>query len=341
MNAYPRFTLSSRPEPHLRRHRALLAQRPEIRKLYGYDVRPVFVTLAVLALQFAIAALLQRGAHLHRWWGSLWFSALLAYGVGAFANHWGGVVIHEASHNLCARTTLQNRWVALLANLSTPVPSAMSFRRYHMDHHRYMGVRGVDNDLAQAFEIRHLGRSALRKALWVFLYPFFATLARGFLRKPSRWEVIGLAVQMSANLAVVALLGWTAMGYLLLSTLFAYGLHPIAGHFIHEHYSWRAGQETYSYYGVLNALTLNMGYHYEHHDFVRVPGSRLPELHRMLRDAYAPLESHRSWAAILWHFIRTPALGHHSRIRRSPRTARAGFAHRGGHWQTWKPEAVN
>ncbi len=304
-------------EPHARRRRTILEARPEIRTLYGHDGRTAWVTYAVVAGQLGIATVFQRLAEAGSRWSAWWVIALTAYAVGAFAAKWCGVAIHESTHNLVYRTTRQNLLFAIVANIPVLVPSAAPFRRHHLAHHSWMGIPGRDNDLPSTREIDVVGRSPVRKLAWLFLYVFFATLARGFLRKPTRWELANIAVQLGANAAFFAFTGWTAFLYLALSVFFGFGLHPVAGHFIHEHYLWNDEQETYSYYGPLNHLTLNLGYHVEHHDFPAIPSARLPELHALAREHYARLDSHDSWTWVMWHFVTSPRMGHDARIRRT------------------------
>jgi sphingolipid delta-4 desaturase len=99
------------------------------------------------------------------------------------------------------------------------------------------------------------------------------------------------------------------------------GLHPCAGHFISEHYVFPhldATQETYSYYGKLNWLTWNVGYHNEHHDFPYVPWSRLPALKKLAPEFYDNLAVCDSWTGVIWDYIMRDELGPYNRVKRQP-----------------------
>lgn len=87
----------------------------------------------------------------------------------------------------------------------------------------------------------------------------------------------------------------------------------MAGHFISEHYVFKPGQETYSYYGPLNLLTWNVGYHNEHHDFPRIPGSKL---YKVAPEYYEGLVSHKSWSQVIHMYIVDPTIGPFSRMKR-------------------------
>ena len=97
------------------------------------------------------------------------------------------------------------------------------------------------------------------------------------------------------------------------------GLHPLGARWIQEHYTSDESQETYSYYGWLNALALNVGYHNEHHDFPSVPWNRLPQLKKMAPEMYDSLNAHQSWTKLILVFILTDKLTLRSRILRNNR----------------------
>lgn len=55
----------------------------------------------------------------------------------------------------------------------------------------------------------------------------------------------------------------------------------------------------------------------EHHDFPRIPGSRLRKLHAIAPEFYDNLASHNSYCGVIWRYITDPAIGPFSRVMRA------------------------
>ncbi len=311
------FAVATVPEPHRERTRRLLAAHPEAKSLQGHLPASGAIAVAVVAFQLALAWLLRD----EPWWLVL----AVAWAVGAVADHALWVLIHEAAHNLIFRASWPNAVAAMVANLPIIFPGAIAFRRYHLLHHAWQGDPDVDADLPSDLEVRLVGRSTWRKALWLLFY-FLVQGLRATRLKIKLWDgwyAANLAVQAGLVAAVLVLAGWTALLYLFLSSAFAIGLHPVGARWVQEHFLVFPGkQETFSYYGPLNVVALNVGYHVEHHDLMRVPWTRLPWLTRLAPEMYQPLHSHRSWSRLLWRFLTDPAVALTSRV------VRPGFASR-------------
>ena len=309
------FSYSTAPEPHRGRTKAILRRHPEIRRLIGPNPVTFWWTVGIVALQLALAALAVRLP----WW----LVVVLAYAVGAFANHALFVMIHECTHRLVFRRKVPNVLTELLANLPMCLPGAFSFEKYHLKHHAFQGVYELDADIPGRFEARLIGRSALRKALWLLFYPVFQIIRPLRVKAVpvfDRWTLTNLAVQVAFDTAVVLVLGPKALAYFVLSLFFAIGLHPLGARWIQRHYLTTAGeQETFSYYGLLNAIAFNVGYHNEHHDFPSVPWSRLPAIRAAAPEAYQELAAHTSWARLLLRFLFDPRLSLFSRMVRGDR----------------------
>jgi len=76
-------------------------------------------------------------------------------------------------------------------------------------------------------------------------------------------EIINFIIAFIFDGLMFYFFGGKTVAYFLLSTTLGLSLHPISGHFIAEHYVFKEGHETYSYYGPLNYITYNVGYHNE------------------------------------------------------------------------------
>ncbi|KZT02914.1 dihydroceramide delta-4-desaturase [Laetiporus sulphureus 93-53] len=242
-----------------------------------------------------------------------------------FSNHNLFLAIHEISHNLAFKGIWANKALSVFANLSIGVPYCAAFKRYHMEHHKYLGEDGIDTDLPTHATIGTF-------------HIFFYALRPGFVRTQRiiQRHITNLIVQVIFDYVLVKTCGVRPLIYLLASSFFAGSLHPCAGHFIAEHYVWDGLlQETYSYYGPLNILACNVcmllsysysccsldaiilvGYHNEHHDFPSVAWTRLPALRALAPEFYDTLPSHPSWPTVTINFIRDPEVTIFARVKR-------------------------
>ena len=131
-----------------------------------------------------------------------------------------------------------------------------------------------------------------------------------------RWFFINFACAAAYDAAVVYFCGLPGFLYLVFAFFFSIGLHPVGARWIQEHYTYDFDQETFSYYGPINRVALNMGYHNEHHDLPSIPWNKLPKLRAMAPEFYDNLKYHTSWSRLLLQFIFDKRYSLYSRVER-------------------------
>lgn len=295
-------------EPHVIRRQAILKKYPEVKKLMGYDPTTAVIVSLEVIFQIIMCYLMHSAS-----WVTI---VILGYVISATLNHSLGSAIHEIGHNLAFghKHPLWNRALGMLANLPMVIPMSVTYKKYHADHHRYLGHDTIDVDIPTVIE-SYLFRHPLTKILWLFLHPVIHGL-RPYFKNPIpvvTLEIVNFTCQVVFDIVVFYFFGMRSFIYLLIGTMFGLGFHPLAGHFISEHYLFTKGQATHSYYGPLNPILFNVGYHVEHHDFPYIPFTKLPELKRIASEFYDPLPYHTSWVKVLWDFIFDKDLGPHAR----------------------------
>ncbi len=172
------------------------------------------------------------------------------------------------------------------------------------------------------WEARLIGNTFVGKALWLLFFPIFQSLRPPRLREikfVNKWTIINWVVVFSFDIILIYFFGWNSILYLFASLFFSIGLHPLGARWIQEHYLSAPPQETYSYYGPLNVLALNVGYHNEHHDFPSIPWNNLPKLKTTAPEFYNNLYFHKSWTKLLFKFLFDPKFSLFSRIVRTNR----------------------
>jgi len=288
-----------------------MAAHSNVTKLMGIDPMTKYKIAIAVGLQVLSLELLQ---------GAPWFVwVFCCYTLAGTINGCMTLAMHELSHNLGAKKPVLNRALAIFANLPMGIPAAATFRRFHMEHHKFMGEDKLDVDIPSIFEGRVFYDVWWKKAVWVFFNPAWYSLRPMFInpKDVSVGEVVNYVCTAVFDYFIFSRYGLGGIAYLALGTICGMQFHPIAGHFVAEHFVMEDGQETYSYYGPLNWLTFNVGYHNEHHDFPFISSQNLPKLRKMAPEFFDEIPHYHSWVKVLWDFMMDPKLTPFSRIKRN------------------------
>jgi len=308
------FVYSIECEPHRIRTKQILKHHPEMRKLIGKNWLTIFAIIGIVSLQVALAWFVRDK--------SWWIIAGIAYFIGAFADHALFVMIHECAHHLLFKNRSANRLAGIIANLPQLFPSSVSFERYHIKHHSFQGIHELDADLPNRWEAKLINNHFIGKVIWLLFYPLFQVFRISRLKeiKPfDKWIALNFGLEIIFITAIWWFFGIKAIVFLLLSFFFSVGLHPLGARWIQEHYLTHGEQETYSYYGPLNTVAFNVGYHNEHHDFPSVPWNKLPQIRKGAPDYYDTLSYHTSWTKLFFRFLFDREISLYSRVVRKDR----------------------
>ena len=316
------FYWTDTEEPHAQRRKEILKKYPHVTKLCGPEPLTKYIVCGVVALQLSIAYYLRDKSFFS------WRFFLLSYIIGATANQNVFLAIHELSHNLAFKKPLYNKLFAIFTNIPIGIPYSASFQPYHQLHHKYQGDEVLDTDLPTYYEAAVLS-NVLGKAFFATFQIFFYALRPMFITqiKFTYIHLLNVIVQFLVDYLIIKYWGFKSFLYFLFSSFLAGSLHPCSGHFIAEHYILDPPEhydrhtdapppEMYSYYGILNFFTWNVGLHNEHHDFPYIAWSKLYELNRIASEFYEPLPKHDSWIMVIVDFIFDENVLLYNRVRR-------------------------
>merc|ERR1712166_387082 len=307
-------------EPHKMRAEAIRKAHPEVKELMGPEPLTKYMAVAVVLTHVSIAYFCKDFS-----WP--WF-LFASYAIsGSFQGNLF-LAIHEISHNLAFKDLTKNRLLAMFCNLPLVIPYSHTFKPYHMAHHKFQGDHNVDTDIPCRLEA-WFTTTLPGKFVWIF-FQIFAYALRPTILKPELvpfdgWLALNWSLCLSFDAVVYKFWGVWPLVYFLAGMMWATSFHPTAGHFLSEHYVMEDADhsgdgipETYSYYGPLNIIAWNVGYHNEHHDFPAIPWSRLPLLRKIAPEFYDHLPQTKSWPGMTWIYLLSCMNGFNRVKRRSP-----------------------
>lgn len=321
-------------EPHATRRKLILEKYPEIKELMTIDTTFKWRVLLVVALQFLVYYLI---SDITNWF----YLILISYFYIGTSTHCLFLGAHELvhgqgfGHNSPKLTYL---WL-VLCNLPVGISQSFTLRRYHLLHHKYQGDQEIDFDLPTDLEAKYIN-SRCRKLIFITFQGIIYSLRPMILNTFStvtleKDEIIGWIIQLIADYFIYKFFGLNVLICMFLGIWFGTSLHPSTGHFVSEHYvldenpkdlgskldpkstdNFDLIPETRSYYGPMNYVQWNIGYHIEHHDFPSIPGSKLHMVRKIAPEFY-DFPHHTSMIKVLYNFIMNDQVTLFNRVKRN------------------------
>ncbi len=310
------FELHVGPTEHIKRTKEIAKNHPGVKRLFGANPWSLVLLTVLSLIQLGIGLTLNHQP--------LWVVLTVAYFIGTSISLAIMVLVHDASHNLVAKSKYGNYLAMFIANFGTVWPLGFFYKNYHLKHHIFIGQYGTDVDMPTKWEALIAGRSWWRKLFWLIFFPFFYVVPRMLVEKKPKLRIVTLFSVLVQVLVFIRMRRWGleyCLIYMAISPFFMLTLCPAMGsRGILEHLVFKEGQETYSYYGPYNYITLNNGYHSEHHDFPNIPWNRLPKLHNLANEYYKDRYIISSYYYAIKRFLFDPNISLFSRIERKGET---------------------
>ncbi|XP_074592924.1 sphingolipid delta(4)-desaturase DES1-like [Brevipalpus obovatus] len=314
-------------DPHTIRRQLILSKHPEIKNLMVVDPHFKWQVISLVLAQIVTIIFLRDIKN--------WLILLpIGYFVTGIVSHALFVAIHEIvhSHAFGPGRLRANIVLGMLANLPLIFPVIVFQKQHHFKHHRFTGKYGLDPEAPSDYE-KAVFRTYLGKIAWIIIGPFFTAFnypppESKNDEKLKNYAFCNALAQLIFSSLVAYYCGIRMILHLIVSFFMVMNLHPIAGERLSDHsflfktedseifrtkkneiHEGLPALSTFSYYGPLNMVAFNSGYHVEHHDFPSIPGSKLPLVRKIAPEFYNHLPHYTSRTRAILNFITEPSFG--------------------------------
>ena len=223
-------------EPHVGRRKVILEKYPEIETLFGPDPRPIPYAIALVVAQIILS-------YYQQFWSWPVF-LVVAWVFGGTASQALLLMAHELSHNSVFESVRMNDFFGIFCNIGNGFPSATMFKRYHIEHHRFQGMRDnselnsssapplwlfisnasgdikYDTDIPTVLE-GQIFTNTIFKIIWLTFQSLFYAVRPTLMRPKElrRIDIANILVVMSTNALCVYFFGVRSLVYIIGSSL--------------------------------------------------------------------------------------------------------------------------